>query len=211
MTDNLHSSSLMLFHELLAAIVTAMEARDSYTASHSSRVADIAQYLCKWLRLPDAQAELIHIAAHVHDIGKIGIPDAILHKSGKLTNHEWEVMRRHPMIGYNILSKVSGFHDIALCVRHHHERWDGSGYPDGLSGMAIPLGARIISLADSVDAMMSVRKYRQKLTAAYCRNEIARCCGSMYDPQIAAVLLAHWTEIAPLLGQEDEPPKNNTF
>ena len=115
------------------------------------------------------------------------------------------------MIGYNILSKVSGFHDIALCVRHHHERWDGSGYPDGLSGMAIPLGARIISLADSVDAMMSVRKYRQKLTAAYCRNEIARCCGSMYDPQIAAVLLAHWTEIAPLLGQEDEPPKNNTF
>ncbi len=203
MTDNLKESPLMLFHALLAAIVTAMEARDSYTASHSSRVADITECLCRWLRLPEAQAEPIHIAAHVHDIGKIGIPDAILHKSGTLTPDEWEIMRLHPMIGYNILSKVSGFEDIALCVRHHHERWDGSGYPDGLSGQAITPGARIIALADSIDAMLSVRKYRPKLTADYCRSEIARGRGSMYDPEIADLVLARWAELERLLNQPD--------
>lgn len=203
MADNSNPLPLMQFHELLAAIVAAMEARDSYTASHSSRVADIAECLCRWLRLPAEQAETIHIAAHVHDIGKIGIPDAILHKSGKLTDEEWAVMQCHPMIGFNILSKVGGFEEIALCVRHHHERWDGSGYPGGLSGDAIPLGARIISLADSVDAMISERKYRQKLTADYCRSEIARCRGSMYDPKIADLVLAHWDEMADLLNHED--------
>lgn len=203
MKDNRKQSSLMLFHALLAAIVTAMEARDSYTASHSSRVADIAEFLCGVMKLPAGQSELIHIAAHVHDIGKIGIPDAILHKSGRLTNDEWAIMQRHPMIGFNILSRVGGFEDIALCVRHHHERWDGSGYPDGLSGEAIPLGARIISLADSVDAMMSVRKYRQKLTVEGCRSEIARCRGRMYDPRIADLMLIHWAEIKNLLSQED--------
>ncbi|HWP52079.1 MAG TPA: HD-GYP domain-containing protein [Clostridia bacterium] len=203
MTENFHQSSLMLFHELLAAIVTAMEARDSYTASHSSRVADITEYLCRWLQLPASETELIHIAAHVHDIGKIGIPDAILHKSGKLTDGEWQIMRRHPVIGFNILSKVGGFEDIALCVRYHHECWDGSGYPDGLLGEAIPLGARIISLADSIDAMLSVRKYRQKLTVEFCRSEISRCCGSMYDPKIANLILAHWAEMEHLLSLED--------
>jgi HD-GYP domain-containing protein (c-di-GMP phosphodiesterase class II) len=185
----------MLFHELLAATVAALEARDSYTASHSSRVAEFVEFLCRLLQLPDEQSETIHIAAHVHDIGKIGIPDAILHKSGKLTNEEWSIMRRHPAIGFNILSKVRGFEDIALCVRHHHERWDGSGYPDGLSGEAIPLGARIISLADSVDAMMSVRKYRQKLAAEECRNEILLGQGRMYDPQIANLMLVHWSDL----------------
>lgn len=195
MKDNLNQSSPMLFHELLAATVAALEARDSYTASHSSRVAEFAEFLCRLLQLPDEQSETIHIATHVHDIGKIGIPDAILHKSGKLTHEEWSIMRRHPVIGFNILSKVRGFEDIALCVRHHHERWDGSGYPDGLSGEAIPLGARIISLADSVDAMMSVRKYRQKLTTEECRNEILLGQGRMYDPQIANLMLVHWSDL----------------
>lgn len=204
MKDNLNQSSPMLFHELLAATVAAMEARDSYTASHSSRVAEIAEFLCRLLQLPAKQSEMIHIAAHVHDIGKIGIPDAILHKSGKLTDEEWSIMRRHPIIGFNILSKVGGFEEIALCVRHHHERWDGSGYPDGLSGEAIPLGARIISLADSVDAMMSVRKYRQKLTVEKCRDEIALGQGCMFDPRISDLMLIHWEEVKTLLDQANE-------
>ncbi|WMJ83041.1 HD-GYP domain-containing protein [Oscillospiraceae bacterium LTW-04] len=203
MKDNQNQSSLMLFHELLAAIVAAMEARDSYTASHSSRVADITEFLCRLLQLPVRQSETIHIAAHVHDIGKIGVPDVILHKSGRLTDNEWFIMRQHPTIGFNILSKISGFEDIALCVRHHHERWDGSGYPAGLSGEAIPLGARIISLADSVDAMMSERKYRERLLAEDCRNEIARCRGSMYDPGIVDLMLLHWAEIKCLLNHEN--------
>lgn len=199
MTDNNKHPSLLIFHELLAGIVTSMEARDSYTASHSSRVADIAEQLCKWLNLSQLETEQIHIAAHVHDIGKIGIPDSVLLKSEKLTDTEWAIMKEHPMIGYNILSKVSGFERIAVIVRHHHERWDGSGYPDGLSGEAIPLGSRIIALADSIDAMISFRKYRERISSDQCRDEILKYRGKMYDAKIANVLLKHWSEIEKIL------------
>lgn len=199
MSDAIKKSSLLLFHELLVGIVAAMEARDQYTATHSSRVADIAEQLCLWMDLSEMEIEQIHLAAHVHDIGKIGIPDSILCKPGKLTDDEWVIMKEHPVIGYNILRQVRGFEKVAHIIRHHHERWDGSGYPDRLFEVEIPLGARIIALADSVDAMMSSRKYREAITMAQCRAEIEKNSGKMYDARIADVLLSHWNVIERML------------
>lgn len=147
---------LLLYHDLIAGIVTAMEARDSYTANHSIRVAEMAVALCEFLNLPGDETTLYHISAHLHDVGKIGIEDSVLRKSIPLTVSEWEQMKSHPMIGYSILSRIDSFEEIAKIVRAHHERWDGNGYPDGLSGEGIPFGARLIAVADSIDAMLSI-------------------------------------------------------
>ena len=101
-------------------------------------------------------------------------------------------MKQHPVIGFDILNKVSSFRDIAIIVRHHHERWDGCGYPDGLAGQDIPLGARIIAVADSIDAMMSDRLYRQKMSAGKCKNELIKNSGAMYDPQLVELVVSRW-------------------
>ena len=116
------------------------------------------------------QQDLIPLASALHDIGKIAVPDSVLRKAGPLTRPEWEEMRRHPVTGYEILRKVDDFKEIAVLVRHHHERWDGRGYPDGLRGADIPLGSRILAVADSIDAMMSSRSYRPAMTSAACRR-----------------------------------------
>ncbi|WP_330634584.1 HD-GYP domain-containing protein [Anaerovorax sp. IOR16] len=154
--------SLLLYHDLIFGIVTALEARDEYTASHSIRVSDMTEQICCLLNLSEEEMETIHIAAHLHDIGKIGIEDHILRKSGPLNKGEWLLMKQHPVIGYEILKKVERFELIAAIVRHHHERWDGMGYPDGIKGKAIPLGSRIIAITDSIDAMLNDRQYRKK-------------------------------------------------
>lgn len=186
------AAHLLQYHDLIESIVSALDARDTYTASHSNRVADMVLVLAAALGLDADETALIHIAAHLHDIGKIAVPDAVLRKTGPLTADEWQEMRRHPVTGYNILRRVADFQDIAVLVLHHHERWDGRGYPDGLSGTDIPLGSRIIAVADSIDAMMSSRSYRAAMTGAACRCEIEKNSGIMYDPRVASAALAHW-------------------
>lgn len=186
------SQQLLLYHDLIAGIVAAMEARDPYTASHSMRVAKISEELCWLLKLPENERTVIHIAAHLHDIGKIGINDSVLRKKGPLDKEEWRQMKEHPAIGYNILNKIECFSEIAEIVRHHHERWDGKGYPDGIAGTSIPFGSRIIAVADSIDAMLSKRSYRRNLEPEQCRLEIEKGSEIMYDPQIATVALQNW-------------------
>lgn len=171
----LHNAShLMQYHDLIESIVAALDARDAYTASHSDRVADMVLVLAAALGLDEDETTRIHMAAHLHDIGKIAVPDSVLRKAGPLTRPEWEEMRRHPVTGYEILRKIDDFKEIAILVRHHHERWDGRGYPDGLSGHDIPPGSRVIAVADSIDAMMSSRSYRPAMTSAACRREIEK-------------------------------------
>ena len=157
----LHNTShLMQYHDLIESIVAAMDARDAYTAKHSDRVADMVLVLAAALDLSEDETTLLHMAAHLHDIGKIAVPDSVLRKAGPLTNPEWEEMRRHPVTGYEILRKVDDFKEIAVLVRHHHERWDGRGYPDGLAGDDIPISAQIVSMADVYDALVSKRVYK---------------------------------------------------
>ncbi|MFZ2540034.1 MAG: HD-GYP domain-containing protein [Oscillospiraceae bacterium] len=187
-----YQKTLLVYHDLVAVIVASMEARDQYTVSHSLRVSDMAEKICFYMGIEGNDIENIHIAAHVHDIGKIGVPDNILLKPGALTDAEWIVMKNHSTIGYEILHKVTGFEEIATIVRHHHERFNGNGYPDSIAGETIPLGSRIIAIADSIDAMLSDRKYRKGLSANICKLEIEKNKGIMYDPRIASVVLNNW-------------------
>ena len=154
------AAHLLQYHDLIESIVSALDARDTYTASHSNRVADMVLVLAAALGLDPDETALIHIAAHLHDIGKIAVPDAVLRKIGPLTADEWQEMRRHPVTGYNILRRVADFQDIAVLVLHHHERWDGRGYPDGLSGNQIPISAQVVAMADVYDALVSKRVYK---------------------------------------------------
>ena len=132
--------------------------------------------------------------------------DAVLRKAGPLTDAEREEMRRCPVTGYDILRKVPQFQRVALIVRHHHERWDGRGYPDQLAGTAIPLGARIIAVADSIDAMMSNRSYRPAMTATVCHHEIEKNSGVMYDPQVVAAAMNCWDELVSRYTKVETPP-----
>lgn len=190
--------TLLIYHDLIEGIVTAMDARDPYMASHSKRVSDIAELICQRMNLPDPERETIHIAAHLHDIGKIGVPDAILIKSTALTDSEWEMMKNHSETGFQILSKVARFEKVAEIVRHHHERWDGKGYPLGIADEQIPIGSRIVALADSIDAMLSNRNYRNALSFEQCRKEIEKNAGIMYDPDVVTLVLTNWSDIVSL-------------
>lgn len=173
-----------IYHDIIESLVTALEAKDIYTSGHSRRVAYMSLEMAKKLNLKWTYIENIHMAAHLHDIGKIGIPDEVLNKEGNLLEGEWEHMKRHPQIGYDILSKSKKLQPISNLVLCHHERWDGKGYPKGLSKEAIPLGARIIALCDSIDAMTSKRPYRKPVDFNKCMEEIIRNKGKMYDPRL---------------------------
>ncbi|WP_027623016.1 HD-GYP domain-containing protein [Clostridium lundense] len=173
-----------LYHDIIESLVTALEAKDYYTRGHSERVANMTLALAKALGIKGLELKFIHIAAHLHDIGKIGVPDSILNKRGKLYDHEWQYIKMHPQIGFNILSKSNKLKQISKIVLHHHERWDGKGYPCKIKEKEIPLGSRIIAVCDSIDAMMSKRHYRTPLSFDECKNEILINKGIMYDPLI---------------------------
>src|SRR5581483_2079527 len=162
----------------LLGLANALEAKDPCTRGHSERVGASSRELACALGLGSEAAETIAQAGLLHDIGKIGVPEPVLRKDGPLTPEEWALMRRHPLIGAQIIAPFDFLADGALVVRHHHERWDGSGYPDGLAGEAIPLGARIVAVADVYDALTSERPYRSALPAdravAYLRAEAGR-------------------------------------
>ncbi len=185
----------MIYHDLVDSIVAALEARDQYTANHSRRVSDMTEQACICLGMAEEEYENIHMAAHVHDIGKIGIPDAILSKPDKLNDEEWSYIKMHPQIGADILSKSETLQPLAEIVLHHHESWDGGGYPSGMKKSDIPWGARIIAICDSIDAMMSNRVYRKALTSEQCKREMAKFSGKLYDPQIVQCVVEHWDKI----------------
>lgn len=173
-----------IYHDIIESLVTALEAKDLYTKGHSERVAFMTSELSKKLGIKGNELENIHMAAHLHDIGKIGVPDDVLNKKGKLALHEWEYIKLHPKIGFNILSKSNRLKHISRMVLYHHERWDGKGYPEGLSKMDIPLGARIIAVCDSIDAMTSTRPYREAMRFEACIKELVLNKGLMFDPWI---------------------------
>ncbi len=183
------------YHELLECITSALDARDPYTGNHSRRVSDMACLLSSALNLSDEEIVEIHIAGHLHDIGKIGIPDRILLKESRLDDEEWALMKKHPEIGADILSKSPHFARISAILLHHHERWDGKGYPFGAKEEEIPIGARIIAVCDSIDAMASKRSYRNALPLEICKEEIEKNIGVMYDPKVAQVALEIWDEL----------------
>ncbi|HCG04736.1 MAG TPA: HD-GYP domain-containing protein [Desulfovibrio sp.] len=175
-----------LLHQFAESLGNAIDAKDAHTRSHSEEVALAAFLLARAMGLSPADADRVHVAGHLHDIGKIGVPDAVLLKAGTLTPQEWEHMRAHPVIGARIVSPVADLADegVAAMILHHHERWDGRGYPNGLRGEAIPLGARIIALADSLSAMLQHRPYRPAMRFDEAEAELLRCSGSQFDPAV---------------------------
>ena len=180
------------YHDFVECITSALDARDPYTGNHSRRVSDMACFLCIKLGISHAETQEIHIAGHLHDIGKIGVPDRVLQKPTKLNDEEWQLMKKHPEIGAEILSKSEHFTRLGAIILHHHERYDGKGYPFGAKGQEIPLGARIIAVCDSIDAMASARAYRNSLPLEVCRSEIEKNIGLMYDPTVAKTALENW-------------------
>lgn len=175
--------------ESIEVLRRTVEVKDVYTRGHSDRVSEYSLLIGKKLNLPPKQMKTLKIGALFHDIGKIGIPDAILLKTDKLTDDEYSEIKNHPAIGAHILSNASIFADIIPIVKHHHERYDGKGYPARLAGEDIPYLARIVAVADTFDAMTSRRSYRQALDFDYTMNEIERCKGTQFDPAIADVFL----------------------
>jgi len=178
-------------HQLAQSLGNAVDAKDSTTFNHSEEVARVSELLSKLLGLPDKDIETIHLAAHLHDIGKIGIPDSILRKPGRLDKEEFEQIKLHPEIGARIVEPILSFgapSGVADIILHHHERYDGLGYPDGLKADKIPLGARIIAVADTLSAMLQNRHYRNGTTFEKAVAEVIRCSGSQFDPAVGAVM-----------------------
>jgi HD-GYP domain-containing protein (c-di-GMP phosphodiesterase class II) len=185
-------------HAALAALVEVVELRDPYTAGHSRRVAALAEALALGLGLTQEAADRIAAAGRVHDVGKVAIDPAVLSKPGKLTEEEFAEMRRHPVLGADVVARFGAYRDGVSLVRHHHEAWDGSGYPDGLAGAAIPLGARILAVVDTYDALTSDRPYRAGMDRARALAVLRDGAGGQWDPAVVAALLAH-------LGAEPSP------
>jgi HD-GYP domain-containing protein (c-di-GMP phosphodiesterase class II) len=176
--------------ELLELMVAAIEARDPYTSGHSRRVAEKARVISRAVGLRDREIERIVAAALLHDVGKIHeVFGPILSKPGRLTPEEQVIMRTHPIKSAELAGTVTQLRDVVPLIRHHHENWDGTGYPDGLKGDLIPLGSRIIMFADTIDAMTTDRPYRAALDATAVRKELLRFRGTQFDPQICDSLL----------------------
>ena len=182
--DQVHQSYL----STISALAAAVEAKDPYTRGHSEVVRQLAVDTGRQLGLPAADLELLNLSALFHDIGKIGIPDSLLHKPDRLTDEEWTLMRQHPLIGERILSKIPALANIPAIVRHHHERADGRGYPDGISAKENMLAA-VISICDAYQAMVSDRTYRKALTHAAAVEELRRCAGTQFVPEIVEAFL----------------------
>ncbi|PLY01724.1 MAG: hypothetical protein C0624_09835 [Desulfuromonas sp.] len=176
------------FLSIVHSLSIALDERDTYTFGHSSRVMDMSVALAKRIGLHPHDIEALELGSILHDIGKIGISDAILNKPEPLIPEELEVIRQHPVKGERILgeSRDPKFRQVIYCIRSHHERYDGQGYPDGLAGESIPICARILAITDAYDAMTSLRPYRGKMSSALALAELRRCAGTQFDPQLVA-------------------------
>lgn len=175
--------------ESLQALLAAVDAKDSYTRSHSMNVAAYADAVARRMDLSAPDRRTLQAASLLHDIGKIGVPDRILNKPGKLTEEEFAVMRRHPQMGVDILKPFAGLHNHRRIILHHHERYDGRGYPNGCKGEDIPLGSRILAVADAVDTMLSRRTYKEPMRASDVRRELVSQAGIQFDPAVVSVTL----------------------
>lgn len=175
-----------ILHQFAESLGNAIDAKDPHTSMHSDEVAQIAHTLALTMGLSPREADVIHVAGHLHDIGKIGVPDEVLGKQGPLGTREWQAIRKHPEAGADILRPVASLQKLGIVdmVLHHHERYDGKGYPHGLKGASIPLGARIITLADSLSAMLQNRPYRKARDFDWAVGEVIRCSGTQFDPRV---------------------------
>ena len=190
--DELKDANQKLEQAYMESIETlryTVEAKDPYTRGHSDRVSAYSVLIGKQLGLSDDELKTLQIGGLFHDIGKIGVPDSILLKTSKLTDDEYSEIKNHPSIGAHILSNATIFKDIIPIVKHHHEKYDGNGYPSKLKGEDIPLFARIAAIADTFDAMTSKRTYRDSLGLDVVKSEIERCKGTQFDPHIADIFL----------------------
>jgi HD-GYP domain-containing protein (c-di-GMP phosphodiesterase class II) len=181
----------------LLGLANALEAKDAYTRGHSDRVGAASRSVAVALGLRPQEVEIVGQAGLLHDIGKIGVPETVLRKHGELDAQEWALMRKHPLIGAQIVSPFEFFATGALAIRHHHERLDGSGYPDGLAGEAIPIGARIVAVADVYDALTSNRPYRAALPREAALEYLARQAGRTLDGRAVAAVVALARESPP--------------
>jgi putative nucleotidyltransferase with HDIG domain len=175
--------------ETIMAFSDALEARDQYTAGHSRRVMEYSKSIGERMRLDKQDIEDLKKSALLHDIGKIGIPDTILKKQGKLTDEEYAIIKSHPETGTAILKNIKSFKHLVPAVFHHHEQFDGEGYPNGIKGKEIPLYARIIAITDTFDAMTSSRSYRNALSFRTALSELERRKGTQFDPDIADIFI----------------------
>jgi diguanylate cyclase (GGDEF)-like protein len=173
---------------VVRSLAAAVSVRDHYTHEHEEIVSDLAAAIARRIGLPGPDVDRIQEAALLHDVGKIGVPDAILSKEGSLTQNEWEKIRQHPVLGKHIIEKTPELHDLMPLVLHHQEHFDGSGYPERLRGEQIPLGARIIAAADAYHAIRSHRPYRSGRTHDEASQELRRCAGGQFDPRIITAL-----------------------
>ena len=170
---------------ILNAFTKAINARDQYTRLHSDNVSGLMGGFAEYLRLPTEQITTAYIAGLIHDVGKIGISEHVLNKPGRLTEADYEEIKRHSAKGAEILQEVAGFEELAHMVRHHHERYDGKGYPDAIAGERIPFHSRMLAICDSYDAMTSVRCYSAARSTEQALQEIANCSGRQFDPDLA--------------------------
>ncbi len=177
------------YRAVVQSLTAALEARDGYTSDHSDEVQTLAVAVATALGLTEAEVAEVQAVAILHDVGKIGIPDRVLHKAGPLDDEEWALMREHPVIGERILRPLPGLAGVAVAVRHEHERWDGGGYPDGVAGEGIPLASRIVLACDAWHALVSDRPYRRALSRETARAELVRCSGTQFDPRVIEALL----------------------
>ncbi|MGI6643898.1 MAG: HD-GYP domain-containing protein [Bacillota bacterium] len=177
------------YSDMAGALSNAIDVRDSYTRGHSERVAEYAAMLAKELKMTDDRIDLIKYVGLLHDVGKVGIRDAIIKKPGAFTYEEYEEMKEHAAMGADMLIGMKFLGKGQQWVRHHHERWDGKGFPDGLRGEDIPLEARMLALADSFDAMTTDRPYKNRMSFEDAKKEILRCSGTQFDPDLVPVMV----------------------
>jgi HD-GYP domain-containing protein (c-di-GMP phosphodiesterase class II) len=177
------------FTTTLTALMSTVEAKDDYTASHEEDVAGLAERVALRMGLVPSGARDVRYAALLHDVGKVAVPSEILLKPGPLTDTEWVAMRRHAAVGGDLVARIEAFAHLAPAVRASHERWDGDGYPDGIAGEEIPLAARIIAACDTYDAIVTDRPYRPARTPAQAREELRRVAGAQLDARVVEVLL----------------------
>ncbi len=168
-----------------------LERLDAATSAHSRQVAELAAAVAEQLGLTDPDVETVRVAGLLHDVGKVAVEECVLAKPGPLAPDEWQIVKRHPEVGARIVRETLGLgDDTVAAVRHHHERFDGRGYPDGLAGAAIPLAARIVAVVDAYEAMVSHRPYRGALSDVQARDELARCSGSHFCPEVVAAFMS---------------------
>jgi HD-GYP domain-containing protein (c-di-GMP phosphodiesterase class II) len=198
------STGVML--QAIEALVAAIDARDSFTAGHSARVTSTALAISDHLDISSDDRWALELAARLHDIGKVGLPDSALNKQSALTDEEWQAMREHPALGSRIVGAIDELAYVSSIIRHHHERLDGSGYPDGLEQETVPYLAQVLAVADAFEAMTSERAHRSPLTPQEAIEELRLHAGTYYAPEIVEVLAGLGTE-SPDLAEAAEADK----